>query len=119
MELNIYWKVFVEGTDNEDMIPCNQNRLINVYTGEKLYVCKFNGNAFVEEENGLELHFGGPVFWCYVPMLPNMVKKTTVKKCMKTDNHCEYEDDGYCFDKPKNMECEYCKVCSEYYAYNQ
>jgi hypothetical protein len=30
MELNMYWKVFIEGNPNEDANPCNTNRLINV-----------------------------------------------------------------------------------------
>lgn len=119
MELNMYWKVFIEGNPNEDANPCNTNRLINVYTGEKVYICKFNGTCFVEEESGIELHFSNPVFWCYVPMLPNAVKTNVVEKCMKEDGRCEYEDDGYCFDKPADMTCQYCKVCFEHYAYNE
>lgn len=119
MELNIYWKVFIEGTKNEDMIPQNQNRLIHVYTGKNHYLCKFNGIGFVENESGVELHFSGPVFWSYVPILPNTVKTNIIERCMKEDGRCEYEDDGYCWDKPIDMKCEYCKVCTEYYAYNQ
>ena len=38
---------------------------------------------------------------------------------MKEDGRCEYEDDGYCFDKPADMTCQYCKVCFEHYAYNE
>ncbi len=118
MELNINWKVYIEGSENEDMIPHNQNRLINVYTGERHYLCKFNGTSFVEYESGIELHFNTPIFWSYVPMLPDFVKTSVITKCTCENRHCEYEDDGYCFDKPENMTCEYCKVCFEYYAYN-
>lgn len=119
MELNEFWKVFIEGNPNEEANPYNHNRLIHVYTGTKHYLCKFNGTCFVEDESGVELHFSNPVFWSYVPMLPDMVKTNVVERCMKEDGRCEYEDDGYCFDKPKNMKCEHCKVCFEHYAYNK
>ena len=116
MGLNVNWKVFVEGVKNT--YPYNKNKLIHIYTGENHYLAIFTDRGFITQD-GIELHFFNPVFWQYVDYLPNKVVKRVETKCTKPNNSCEYEDDGYCFDKPVNMKCQYCKKITEYYAYTE
>lgn len=119
MEYNTHWKVAVRG--EEHTYPM-ENKLVLIYVDSNLTPCIFYNHAFrkINSKQSIKvINFNTPIFWQYVDLLPNQIKVHNVVKCGKKTCDCEFIDDGYCFDKPSEIDCGYRRVRTEYYAYNE
>lgn len=117
MNVNTYWKVFVEG--DESTFPCFSDKLIHVYTGVRHLFCVFRNGSFFDTTDNQLLIFKIPVYWQYVDKVPDGFNIVKSRKCVKPNQDCEFEDEGYCFDAPVNKKCRYCKMSNKYVPYNR
>ena len=51
--------------------------------------------------------------YAYISYVPNAYTTTYPTKCMKNDDRCAYDDDGYCMHD-RTYACEYKKDVAEY-----
>lgn len=82
----------------------------------EFYICKWNSELgrFVEPK-GKILHCWTECYYQYIEYMPNGYEATKVKKCNSfTNARCPYEDDGYCFDSPRQTKCKYMVEETEY-----
>ena len=81
------------------------------------YICKWNQELgrFVEPKSKL-LHYWKECYYQYIGYVPNGYRVHKTKKCTLRKGMCEYKDDGYCFDAPEDMNCEFCEEVIEYYV---
>lgn len=80
------------------------------------YICKWKQdlNKFIEPNRKI-LHYWNECYYQYIGYVPNGYKVIKTKKCSEyPEMLCEYVDDGYCFDAPDDMSCEFCKEVTEY-----
>ena len=74
---------------------------------DELYICKWNHelSKFVSKKKKI-IHYWKECYYKYIGYVPNGYTVRKAKMCA-CPNRCEYEDDGYCFDKPRNVVCKH------------
>lgn len=121
MNTNYDWKVFVP--DKKYTHPEIERRIcvVNISSKENqnpnLFFAEFYDGRF-KTLSGEILSVETPIFWRYLERLPSGFKTISTKKCTKPNRNCEYEDDGYCLCRKKQMKCKYLKQIEEYYSVN-
>lgn len=90
-----------------------------VYVEESLVICKWDndGEYFIPDDDALSTYYSN-VFECYyayIGYVPNGYTVGKAKKCgVYPDTHCQYQDDGYCFDLPRHITCKHAIERNEY-----
>lgn len=93
-----------------------------VYDNElgEFYICDWDNSLckFVETKVNLGAkvaHYWGECYYAYIDYVPYGYEATKVNKCNSyTKARCQYEDDGYCFDLPRQTKCKYMEEQTEY-----
>jgi len=107
------WKLYKKDDPNTwPEIDCP----ILVYDDEmcEFYICKWNQSLgkFVEPRKKI-LHYWGECYYQYIGYVPSGYKEIKVLKCgVSPKTSCQYEDDGYCFDCPREIQCKH--MCEEF-----
>ena len=102
------WKLYKKDDHNTwPEIDCP----ILVYDDDmcEFYICKWNHSLdkFVEPQKQI-LHHWKECYYQYIEYVPNGYTEFKALKCGASLNAvCQYEDDGYCFDCPSEIQCKY------------
>ena len=83
-----------------------------------LYVWKWNNELKKFIDNGPEkaIHYIRECYYQYIGYVPDGYKVYKARKCsVWEERRCQYADDGYCFDLPKNVKCKFAKEVNEYW----
>lgn len=113
--LNQIWQIY-NPEDPETYPPMNTFILIADFRG----ILKEATKVQLKEFRGKPHWQGGYIgpaeklmMWTNLPEVPRNAKIIETKKCGREDGCCEYEDDGYCFDPPKNYKCDKIRIVYE------
>lgn len=72
-------------------------------------------NKFITNDTEREINYTNECYYQYIGYVPNGYTTFKTKKCSAyPEKLCEYVDDGYCFDAPEGMSCEFCQEVNEY-----
>lgn len=88
----------------------NQNLIIWINDYEYPIIGQFK-NSSIHTQKG-EIIIANQFIYDYTGKRPIIKKEIKSKKCHAFDSHCEYYDDGYCWNCPYN--CQYSIEITEY-----
>ena len=84
---------------------------------DSLHIWKWKSsvNKFITYETEREINYTDECYYQYIGYVPNGYTAIKTKKCgFWNEGCCQYQDDGYCFDLPRNMTCKHIMEVTEY-----